>query len=150
MLEQSERDFPEDYNPPARLAIAYRAMKKWDEALAASDRALSRVYGPRKIVVLQARADIYAKKGDLAAAKKTWGEALATAEALPKEQRSERQEDDADHGRPPRAPRRGAWLSGASRWERTNSRSTALDPMLARKRKHGGRSRKSWPSTARW
>jgi predicted negative regulator of RcsB-dependent stress response len=35
--------------------------------------------------------DIYAKKGDAAAARKTWEDALATAEALPKEQRSERQ-----------------------------------------------------------
>ena len=56
MLEASERDFPDDYNPPARLALAYRAMKKYDEALAASDRALQRAYGPRKLVILQARA----------------------------------------------------------------------------------------------
>jgi len=41
MLEQSQREMPDDYNPSARLAIAYRAMKKWPEALAASDRALS-------------------------------------------------------------------------------------------------------------
>jgi tetratricopeptide (TPR) repeat protein len=25
MLEQSQRDFPDDYNPPARLALAYRS-----------------------------------------------------------------------------------------------------------------------------
>ena len=63
MLEASERDFPDDYNPPARLALAYRAMKKYDEALAASDRALARAYGPRKLVILQARADIYDEEG---------------------------------------------------------------------------------------
>jgi tetratricopeptide (TPR) repeat protein len=91
MLEAAERDFPDDYNPPARLALAYRAMKKYDEALAASDRALARAYGPRKLVILSARADIYAKKGDLAAARKTREDALAWAEALPKEQVSERQ-----------------------------------------------------------
>jgi tetratricopeptide (TPR) repeat protein len=91
MLEAAERDFPGDYNPPARLALAYRAMKKYDEALAASDRALARAYGPRKLVILQARADIYAKKGDARAARKTREEALAWAEALPKEQVSERQ-----------------------------------------------------------
>ena len=67
MLEASERDFPDDYNPPARLALAYRAMKKYDEALAASDRALQRAYGPRKLVILKARARIYADKGDPAA-----------------------------------------------------------------------------------
>jgi tetratricopeptide (TPR) repeat protein len=91
MLEISERDFPEDYNPPARLALAYRAMKKYDEALAASDRALQRAYGPRKLVILQARARIYADMGDPQAARKTLEEALAWAEALPKEQVSERQ-----------------------------------------------------------
>jgi tetratricopeptide (TPR) repeat protein len=91
MLEAAERDFPDDYNPPARLALAYRAMKKYDEALAASDRALARAYGPRKLVILSARADIYAKKGDLAASRKTREDALAWAEALPKEQVSERQ-----------------------------------------------------------
>ena len=91
MLEQSEKDFPDDYNPPARLALAYRAMKKYDEALAASDRALARAYGPRKLVILNARADIYEKKGDPAGARKTREDALAWAESLPKEQVSERQ-----------------------------------------------------------
>ena len=91
MLEQSEKDFPDDYNPPARLALAYRAMKKYDEALAASDRALARAYGPRKLVILNVRADIYEKKGDPAAARKVREEALAWAESLPKEQVSERQ-----------------------------------------------------------
>ena len=91
MLEASERDFPDDYNPPARLALAYRAMKKYDEALAASDRALQRAYGPRKLVILQARARIYTDKGDPAAARQTLEGALAWAEALPKEQVSERQ-----------------------------------------------------------
>jgi tetratricopeptide (TPR) repeat protein len=91
MLEASERDVPGDYNPPARLALAYRAMKKYDEALAASDRALQHAYGPRKLVILSARADIYDKKGDRAGARKTRENALAWAEALPKEQVSERQ-----------------------------------------------------------
>jgi len=91
MLEASEKDFPDDYNPPARLALAYRGMKKYDEALAASDRALLRAYGPRKLVILGVRADIYDKKGDPAGAKKTREDALAWAESLPKEQVSERQ-----------------------------------------------------------
>jgi tetratricopeptide (TPR) repeat protein len=91
MLEASERDFPDDYNPPARLALAYRGMKKYDEALAASDRALLRAYGPRKLVILNVRADIQDKKGDPAAARKTREEALAWAEALPSEQVSARQ-----------------------------------------------------------
>jgi tetratricopeptide (TPR) repeat protein len=91
MLDASERDFPDDYNPPARLALAYRAMKKYDEALAASDRALQRAYGPRKLVILNARAGIYDSKGDAVRARKTREDALAWAESLPKEQVSERQ-----------------------------------------------------------
>lgn len=64
MLEASERDFPSDYNPPARLALAYKAMKDYDRALAASDRALARAYGPRKINVYSVRSDIYKEKGE--------------------------------------------------------------------------------------
>ncbi len=88
MLEQSERDFPDDYNPPARLAVAYRAMKEYDKALAASDRALARVYGPRKLSVLTVRADIYTAKGDPKAAKETIEQAVAYAKSLPEGQRS--------------------------------------------------------------
>jgi hypothetical protein len=90
MLQASERDLPNDYNPPARLAVAYRAMKRYDDALAASDRALAKAYGPRKIGMLQTRADIYKEKGDLASARKTIEEALRVAESLPEGQRSER------------------------------------------------------------
>ncbi len=34
-LQLSERDFPTDYNPPARLAAAFQALQDWDRALAA-------------------------------------------------------------------------------------------------------------------
>ena len=90
MLEQSERDFPDDYNPPARLALAFRTMKLYDQALAASDRALARVYGPRKITVLTARADIFAAKGDAKASRETIQQAIDFAKSLPEGQRSER------------------------------------------------------------
>ena len=89
MLEASERDLPGDYNPPARLAVALKAMKRWDDALAASDRALSKAYGPRRLGILQTRADIYSGRGDGAAAKRTLEEALSAAEAMPEGQRSE-------------------------------------------------------------
>jgi tetratricopeptide (TPR) repeat protein len=91
MLEASERDLPDDYNPPARLAVLYKALERYDEALAASDRALSKAYGPRKIGILQTRSDIYREKGDLASARKTMDEALSFAESLPTGQRSEKQ-----------------------------------------------------------
>jgi len=91
MLQESEKDLPDDYNPPSRLAVAYMAMKKPDEALAASNRALPKVSGPRRVQVLQRRSDIFAAKGDAAAAREALEQALASAEALPAGQRSEGQ-----------------------------------------------------------
>ena len=88
MLEQSERDFPDDYNPPARLAWAYKALHQFDKALAASDRALAKVYGPRKIAVLNVRADIYVAMQDTAKAKETIRQAIEVARSLPEAQRS--------------------------------------------------------------
>jgi tetratricopeptide (TPR) repeat protein len=90
MLQASERDLPGDYNPPARLALAYKAMKKYDEALAASDRALAKAYGPRKLGILQTRADIYKEKGNLEDARRTLQDAVKLAESLPEGQRSDR------------------------------------------------------------
>lgn len=86
MLQQSEKDFPNDYNPPARLAVAYKAMSRFDDALAASDHAMAKVYGPRKITVFRTRYDIYMAKGDKEMAKKTLEEAIRYAKSLPKEQ----------------------------------------------------------------
>ena len=90
MLQASERDLPGDYNPPARLAVAYRAMKKYDEALAASDRALAKAYGPRKLGILQTRSDIYKEMGNLPEARKAMQQAVELAESLPEGQRSEK------------------------------------------------------------
>jgi tetratricopeptide (TPR) repeat protein len=89
MLEAAERALPADYNPPARLATAFLWMKRWDEALAPSDRALAKAYGPRKLGIYSTRADIFSGKGDREAARRTLEEALAYAEALPPGQRSE-------------------------------------------------------------
>ena len=91
MLQESEKDLPDDYNPPSRLAVAYMAMKKPDEALAASNRALPKVSGPRRVQVLQRRSDIFAAKGDAAASREALEQALACAKALPAGQRSEGQ-----------------------------------------------------------
>jgi tetratricopeptide (TPR) repeat protein len=90
MLKQSQRDFPDDYNPPARLAVAYKEMKEYEKALAASDRALELVTGPRRIAVFSVRADIHIAKGDLKAARETLEQAIAYAKALPEGQRSDR------------------------------------------------------------
>ena len=89
-LLQSEKDLPDDYNPPAREALLYMAMGKLDDASAACDRALSKVYGPRKIRVLETKAQVLAKKGDAAGQKKTMQEALDYAKALPVGQRNDK------------------------------------------------------------
>lgn len=93
MLESSEHDLPDDYNPPARLAVAYRAMKRWNDALAASDRALAKAYGPRTLGMYQVRTDIYLGMGDTLKARGTLEHALQVAEGFPPGQRSQRSID---------------------------------------------------------
>ena len=88
-VQQSQRDFPNDYNPPQRLATAYKAMKLWPEALSASDRAFALAYGPRQFLVLNTRADIQLGMGDKTAAVATLTEALERAQKMPEGQRSE-------------------------------------------------------------
>ena len=89
MLTASERGLPRDYNPPARLATAYKAMKRWSDALAASDRAMARAYGPRKLLLYRTRADIFVGLADSTSARRTLEEAVSFAESLPAGQRSE-------------------------------------------------------------
>jgi tetratricopeptide (TPR) repeat protein len=83
MLEASERDMPADYNPPARQALAYKAMKEYDKALAASDRALKLAYGPRRLGILRTRADIFLGKDEKDSARKVMEQAIAETKALP-------------------------------------------------------------------
>jgi tetratricopeptide (TPR) repeat protein len=59
MLAESERDFPDDYNPPSRLAKVYLGLGRLDEALAAVRRAEAKIYGPRTLRVLSTEADIW-------------------------------------------------------------------------------------------
>ena len=89
-LLKSEQELPDDYNPPARLALIYRELGKFDEALAATDRAMKKVYGPRKLRVMETRASVLAKKNDLAGQKQQLTEAVEYAKALPAGQRSEK------------------------------------------------------------
>lgn len=83
MLEQSRRDFPDDYNPPQRLATAYRALRKWPEAMTASTAAMQRAYGPRQFLVFNTRADIQLGMADSTAARGTLIAALTAAEKMP-------------------------------------------------------------------
>jgi tetratricopeptide (TPR) repeat protein len=89
MLQASQRDLPDDYNPSQRLATAYKAMKRWPDALAASDRALAKAYGPRQFLVLNTRADIQLGMADATAAVATLRDAFTRAERMPEGQRSQ-------------------------------------------------------------
>jgi len=82
MLLESERDFPEDYNPPARLAKAYMSARRLDEAQKAIERAQSRVYGPRLLRVYQLAADIAAARGDKAREREVLERALQQSARL--------------------------------------------------------------------
>ena len=87
MLRASEKELPRDYNPPNRLARAYASLKEWDEALAASSRAESLAQGRAKLRVLSLRASLLEEKGDVAAARRTYDEAIVFGEALPADER---------------------------------------------------------------
>jgi thioredoxin-like negative regulator of GroEL len=87
MLEQSRTDFPKDYNPPARLAVAYLAMKKPAQALTSAEQAEALVYGPRTLRVLLTKAEAQAALGDKAGAKATLAHAEELVAGLPEAQR---------------------------------------------------------------
>ncbi len=90
-IEQSEKDLPQDYNPPARLANLYRRLGRLEEALSASDRALAKVQGSRRLRVLSDRADILLALGRKDAAVSTLHDALTYAKSLSEAQVSKRQ-----------------------------------------------------------
>jgi tetratricopeptide (TPR) repeat protein len=83
MLEQSAKDFPNDYNPQARLARVYYELKRYEDALPAVRKALALVYGGRALRVLSLEADILEKKGDRAAAASELRAGVAKARATP-------------------------------------------------------------------
>jgi len=85
-LEASERDLPDDYNPPMRLASLYTQLNRPDDALAAYQRALPKAGGPRRVSILLSCTTLYEKRGDKPAAKNALEQALKEAEALPEKQ----------------------------------------------------------------
>jgi tetratricopeptide (TPR) repeat protein len=87
MLVESERDFPLDYNPPARIARVDLELHRYDEALAAVQRALAKGYGPRKLKLYLLEADILKAKGEVAEVNRVVGEALTFASGLPAAER---------------------------------------------------------------
>ncbi|MGZ3421466.1 MAG: thioredoxin family protein [Polyangiales bacterium] len=83
MLLASEKDFPEDYNPPSRLAKVYMVLGRNAEAQAAIDRALAKAYGPRRLRLWSLAADIAKARNDLAGEKAALDKGIAEAKAMP-------------------------------------------------------------------
>jgi tetratricopeptide (TPR) repeat protein len=79
MLEQSEREQPDDYNPPARLARTYLALERLDAARAAIERAIERCPGPRRLRLYMLKADIAMAAQDRPAARAALDQALGFA-----------------------------------------------------------------------
>ncbi len=84
MLEQREREMPDSYEPPARLASVLSKVDRLPEALAAVDRAIKRAYGPRKLQYLRLKADILGRMGDSKGQVEALREEVAGHEALAK------------------------------------------------------------------
>lgn len=80
---QRERALPRDYNPPQHQARAYKALGRFDEGLAAIERALALAYGPRKVGFLTLKADLLIGAGRSAQARQVVEEQLAQYRALP-------------------------------------------------------------------
>jgi tetratricopeptide (TPR) repeat protein len=71
MLQQSQHEVPDDYNPPARLARVYLAMQRPQLAKAAVNQALTRCEGPRKLKLFLLKADILIALQDTDSARST-------------------------------------------------------------------------------
>jgi len=82
-LQASERELPESPAASAVLANAYASLNRFDEALAAIDRAISKAPPVLRVSLVSAKAGMFQKKGDSAAARRTWDEAVHLAEELP-------------------------------------------------------------------
>jgi tetratricopeptide (TPR) repeat protein len=82
-LGERERELPNDYNPPHRLASAYQALGDHASALSAIDRAIAKAWGARKARMLDKRAEILAKLGRADDARGTLEAALSHLRSLP-------------------------------------------------------------------
>lgn len=86
-LEARERALPEDYNPPHSLARLFHALGRWEQGLAAVDRALVKAYGPRRASMLGLKVDLLQGAGQGTNALRVLEEQLAAYLALPEGQK---------------------------------------------------------------
>jgi len=84
-LEASAEALPKEYDPPYRLAWLLLKAGKPEQALMWAEKALARVYGPRKARAQALYADIQAARGDRTAERKAREDLVAIYQALPPE-----------------------------------------------------------------
>lgn len=87
LLEKLESELPNQYDPPYRLAWVHYQTDDLDAALEAGNRALERIYGPRKARAQQLVAEIHAARGDRQAEIAARKAVVAIYEALPEGQK---------------------------------------------------------------
>jgi tetratricopeptide (TPR) repeat protein len=86
MLSEREKQLPDSYEPPARLAGVLARLKKYPDALQAIDRALAHATGPRRLSYLSLKANIQGALGDYAGRVKTLEEEVRGYEEHAKRQ----------------------------------------------------------------
>jgi tetratricopeptide (TPR) repeat protein len=94
-LKQLEADLPKEYDPPFRLAWVYLQAGRLDEAQAAAERAIGKVYGPRKGRALALVADIHKARGNVDAERAARKVVVDFYRSLPPGHRSEKALADA-------------------------------------------------------
>ncbi|MCP3098083.1 tetratricopeptide repeat protein [Myxococcus sp. K15C18031901] len=87
LFARSEHELPGDFSASTRVAANLRELGRYDEALAATDRALKLAQGGRRLAVWLSRARTLERAGRKAEARADLKTALAEAERLPRMQR---------------------------------------------------------------
>ena len=82
MLEKTRKDFPRDFNAPARLAKVYLAMKDYPKARAEAAAALALVDGPRTVRIVSLASDIEKAAGDVRAERRQLESGIARCKKL--------------------------------------------------------------------
>jgi predicted Zn-dependent protease len=109
LAQARERELPDNYNPPHYQAKSYKALGKWEDGLAAIERASKLAYGPRRAGLLTLKAELLLGAGRNEEAVATLEQQLLAYDALPEGQkqpaavaRVERRLQEARAKTPPR------------------------------------------------
>ena len=86
-IEALIRERPDDYDPPYRLAQAWRELGKWDRALSSAELALERASGPRRATILKLIATLHRELGNRAAERSARARQVEVLEGLPEKLR---------------------------------------------------------------